>query len=63
MDLPKNYLSLIAFLGFGVVLARSGFQGMVPNAAISFSGITIIFVDLALWICERFFRYKKQRKK
>jgi hypothetical protein len=43
-------LTLLAIIGFGVVLAGSGFEGMTPNITVSLSGVVIIFVDIALWI-------------
>ena len=54
IDLPKSYLTLVAVLGFGVVLAGSGFQGMVPNVIIAGLGVVIILVDMALWIIQKY---------
>jgi hypothetical protein len=53
LNLPKNYLTLLAIIGFGIVLAGSGFEGMTPNLSVSFAGIAIIFVDIALWISQK----------
>jgi hypothetical protein len=53
INLPKNYLTLLAIIGFGIVLAGSGFEGMTPNLSVSFAGIAIIFVDIALWISQK----------
>jgi hypothetical protein len=46
-------LTLLAIIGFGIVLAGSGFKGMTPNLSVSFAGIAIIFVDIALWISQK----------
>ncbi len=53
INLPKNYLTLLAIIGFGVVLAGSGFEGMTPNYTVSLAGIAIIFVDIALWALQK----------
>jgi hypothetical protein len=49
----KNYLSLIAVLGFGVVVVGSGYQGLEPNAFIAELGVAIIFVDMFLWSIQK----------
>ena len=51
--LPKDYLCLIAVLGFGVVLVGAGYQGMVPNPLIEGSGVALMFTDLFLWVKQR----------
>jgi hypothetical protein len=53
IDLPKNFLCLIAVLGFGVVLVGAGFDGMVPNPIIEGSGVAMIFTDVFVWVKQR----------
>jgi hypothetical protein len=59
IDLPKSYLSLLAVIGFGVVLVGSGFQGMSPNPTIAYSGVAIIFADMGLWVLPKYLHPKK----
>ena len=58
-DLPISILSLLAVIGFGVVLAGSGFHGMTPDPTLALSGVAIIFADMAIWTPKAFF-HKKQ---
>jgi hypothetical protein len=62
IDLPKSYLSLLALLGFGVVLAGSGFQGMTPDPAIARSGVSIILLSMGLWTAKNVHPKRKKRK-
>lgn len=50
---PHGYLSLLAAIGFGVVLAGSGYQGMSPNLFIACSGIFIIIADMVFWVTQK----------
>jgi hypothetical protein len=52
-EVTSNFQSLIAILGFGVVVAGSGYQGMEPNSTIAGLGVVIIFVDLFLWFAQK----------
>ena len=63
IDLPKNYLALLAIIGFGIVLAGCGFQEMTPNLTVSLAGIAIIFVDIALWAMQKLRAKKLVRPK
>jgi hypothetical protein len=47
-NLPKNYLTLLTIISFGIVPARAGFEEMTANVTISLAGIPITFLDKAL---------------
>jgi hypothetical protein len=53
LEIPKNFLSVIALVGLGVVLAGSGFQGMTADPTVACLGVAIIFADMTMWILQK----------
>jgi hypothetical protein len=59
----SNFQALIALLGFGVVIAGLGYQGMEPNSLIAGSGVALMFVDLFLWFLQKRRFYGSRRRR
>jgi hypothetical protein len=53
INLPKNYLTPLVIIRFGIVLASSGLEGTTQKHVLSLAGIATIFVDTALWTMQK----------
>jgi cytosine/uracil/thiamine/allantoin permease len=62
-NVTSNFLTLIAFLGFGVVVVGSGYKGMEPDPIIAGLGVSIIFADMILWYKQKSFSSNMRKTK
>jgi hypothetical protein len=59
MELPKSFISLLALIGLGVVLAGSGLQGMKSDSDIAGCGVAIVYAAVFLWLIQMFYRRRR----